>query len=83
MTVTGIRVALDLDLTTVTGFSMTLLTVWMTVTGIDQELKDNVHKVTSSWSVRPAILLTVTGIRVGTNTNFTQLQGFCASNLQF
>ena len=83
MTVTGIRVALDLDLTTVTSFSMIQLTDSMTVTGIDQELKDNVHSVTSCWRIRPAILITVTGIRVGTNTNFTQLQGFGASNLQF
>ncbi len=83
MTVTRIRVALDLDLTTVTSFSMIQLTVSMTVTRISQELKDNVHTVTSCWSVRPEILLTVTEIRVGTNTNFAQLQGFCASNLQF
>ena len=74
MTVTGIRVALVLDLTTIASFPMIQLTVSMTVTGIDQELGDNVHTVTSCWSVRPAILLTVTWFRVGTNTNFTQLQ---------
>ena len=48
MAVTKIRVALDLDLTTVISCSMTQLTVSMTVTGIDQELKDNVHTVTQA-----------------------------------
>ncbi len=67
MAVTRIRLALDLDLTTITRFSMTLSSVSMTVTRIDQYFEDHVHTATNWWSIRPAIMIVATGIRVGTH----------------
>ncbi len=63
MTVTGINVAHNFDLTTATSYSMIQITVSMTVTWIHHVSEYELHTATRFWHLCVAILMTVAGIR--------------------